>query len=236
VSARPAKSLKLAALQDSGLPLSEAVFRALREAIREGILRPGDRLREVEVAQQLGVSRTPVREAFGRLVARRLIESSGGQGLTVRRLDLAEIRELYSMREILEGAAAALAAQHASKTEIDVLLDLEGAFESKRSDAKQLAASNKLLHETIFRAARNRYLDLALQDIQDGIALLGRTTFSLEGRPKTAGTEHRDIITAIANHDAEEAERAARAHIRASLRARLQIAHEHMELRPRRRP
>ena len=65
-----------------GLPLGEAVYRALREALRSGVYRPGDRLREEEVANRLNVSRTPVREAFGRLVSKGLVVPGQGRGLT----------------------------------------------------------------------------------------------------------------------------------------------------------
>src|ERR1700761_6618280 len=100
-----APRLDLTAL-GSGLPLGEAVFRVLRQALREGVYRPGDRLREEEIARELNVSRTPIREAFGRLQSKRLIEPSGTKGLVVRTLDMTEVLELYAMREILEGAAA----------------------------------------------------------------------------------------------------------------------------------
>jgi DNA-binding GntR family transcriptional regulator len=209
--------------REAGLPLGEAVFRALRRALRSGIYRPGDRLREEEVAQRLKVSRTPVREALGRLAMQGLVEPAGGRGLIVRSLSIAEVLELYAMRELLEGAAARLAAQHASRPEIDALTDLEAEFEKRSSDAPEMARLNLLLHETITRAARNRYLDAALQELQDGIALLGATTFSVAGRPGSAAKEHSEIIAAIAARDPDKAEQSARAHIREALRFRLKL-------------
>lgn len=209
--------------RSDGLPLGEAVFRSLREALRSGIYRPGDRLREEEVAQRLQVSRTPVREAFGRLVSKGLMVPAQGRGLIVRRLDTTEVIELYAMREILEAAAARLAAQHASLVEIDSLSDLEAGFEAAAEDSPEMARLNRLFHESIFAASRNRYLDSALQELQDAIALLGRTTFSIPGRPDPAGREHREIIAAIAARDPDRADEAARVHIREALRSRLRI-------------
>ena len=205
-----------------GLPLGEATFRALREALRSGTYKPGDRLREEEVAERLKVSRTPVREAFGRLVSKGLVVPGQGRGLIVRRLDQTEVVELYAMREILEGAAARLAAKHASEPEIEALRDLETGFEQAAS-AEEMARLNLLFHESIFACARNRYLDSALQELQDAIALLGRTTFSVDARPDAAGQEHRELIKALATQDADRADALARAHIRESLRARLKI-------------
>ena len=205
-----------------GLPLGEATFRALREALRSGTYKPGDRLREEEVAERLKVSRTPVREAFGRLVSKGLVVPGQGRGLIVRRLDQTEVVELYAMREILEGAAARLAAKHASGPEVDALRDLEEGFE-KATSAEDMARFNRLFHESIFASSRNRYLDSALQELQDAIALLGRTTFTVDARPSAAFREHRELIEAIAAQDADKADALARAHIRESLRARLKI-------------
>lgn len=209
--------------RDTGIPLSEAVFRTLCQALRAGFYRPGDRLREEEVAQRLKVSRTPVREALGRLMAKGFVEPAGGRGLIVRSLDTAEVLELYAMREILEGAAARLAAQHASEPEIDALTDLEQAFEAHFDNPAEMARLNRVFHETIFRAARNRYLDSALQELQDGISLLGATTFSVAGRPSTAAAEHRALIDAIAARNPDQAEKLARSHIQEALRSRLKL-------------
>ncbi|WP_296523961.1 GntR family transcriptional regulator [Rhodoplanes sp.] len=205
------------------MPLGEAVFRALCRALRDGVYRPGDRIVEDEVAQRLEVSRTPVREALGRLMSKGLVEHAGGRGLVVRRPDAAEVLELYAMREILEGAAARLAAAQASGPEIDTLRDLADEFATQAEDPRAMARLNRLLHETIVRAARNRFLDGALREMQDAIALLGPTTFNVGGRPSTAVAEHAAIVAAIAGRDPDTAEQVARAHIREALRARLRL-------------
>ena len=155
-----------------GVALGEAVFRSLCEALQAGSYRAGDRLREEEVAQRLKVSRTPVREAFGRLVARGFVEPAGGRGLIVRNLDISEVLELYAMREIMEGAAARLAAEHASAPEIEALRDIEQAFvEASETDAAEMAGEmarlNRAFHEAICRAARNRYLGNASRELQE---------------------------------------------------------------------
>ncbi|MDF0578835.1 GntR family transcriptional regulator [Bradyrhizobium yuanmingense] len=205
-----------------GVALGEAVFRSLCEALQAGSYRAGDRLREEEVAQRLKVSRTPVREALGRLAARGFVAPAGGRGLIVRNLDISEVLELYAMREIMEGAAARLAAEHASPPEIDALRDIEQAF-VEANDAAEMARLNRGFHETICRAARNRYLDNASRELQDWIALLGPTTFTVTGRPRTSHGEHQAIIAAIAARDGDKAEQLARAHIREALRCRLKL-------------
>ena len=209
--------------RDPSLPLAEAVFRLLRAGLHSGVFRSGSRLREEDVAQALKVSRTPVRDAFARLAAKRLVEPSGRRGLTFRTLDTAEILELYALREILEGACARLAARQASDAEIETLAELASGFLAAADDPREQAHLNRLFHEAIFRAARNRHLDMALSEMQDAIALLGPTTFGVEGRTSTAIAEHARIVDAITRRDADGAERAAREHIREALRARLRV-------------
>ena len=209
------------------LSRGEAAYRAILDQIREGVLKAGDRLREQDVAARFGMSRTPVREALGRLLEKRLLESSGGRGLTVRALSPSEVIELYSMREILEGAAARLAAQHASPPELAALADLEAAFGRQGADYAELARLNRDFHTTIHRAARNAYLDEATRVLDDNIALLGISTFSASGRPEAARAEHRAILEAITARDADGAEQAARAHMRAALRTRLSLVPSH---------
>lgn len=222
--AKPSGSI----VRGGGVALGEAVFRSLCEALQAGSYRAGDRLREEEVAQRLKVSRTPVREALGRLAARGFVEPARGRGLIVRNLDISEVLELYAMREIMEGAAARLAAEHASATEIDALRDIEQAFvEVSKTDAaemaKEMARLNRAFHEAICRAARNRYLDSASRELQDWIALLGPTTFTVTGRSSTSHGEHQKIIEAIATRNGDRAEQLARAHIREALRCRLKL-------------
>lgn len=205
------------------LSRGEAAYRAILDQIREGVLKAGDRLREQDVAARFGMSRTPVREALGRLVEKRLLETAGGRGLTVRALSPSEVIELYSMREILEGAAARLAAQHASPPELAALADLEAAFGREGADYGALARLNRDFHAAIHRAARNAYLDEATRVLDDNIALLGISTFSATGRPEAARAEHKAILDAITARDADGAEQAARAHMRAALRTRLSL-------------
>lgn len=207
----------------SGQFLGTTVYEAMREALRNGEYRPGDRLREEEIARRLNVSRTPVREALGRLQARRLVENAGGRGLVVRQLELRDVMDLYAMREIIEGAAARLAADHASEPEIQSLQDLNAAFAESFEAPQEMARLNRLFHESIYRAARNGYLDLTLGEIQDAIGTLRSTTFAVPARPEAAVVEHAGIIEAIAGRDRAGAEERARAHIRNALRARLRL-------------
>lgn len=217
------RTVQLSAAQMSGLPLGEAVFQTLRQALQDGIYQGGDRLREAEIAQVLNVSRTPVREALGRLQAKRFVESMGAKGLVVRTMDLAEVMELYAMREILEATAARLAAEQISATEVGMLKDLAGDFDAQREHPLEMARINRRFHDVIVNSARNRYLRMMLEDLQDGIALLGVTTFSVPDRAAAASGEHLAIIEALGRHDPQAAAEFAGSHIREALRVRLRL-------------
>jgi DNA-binding GntR family transcriptional regulator len=194
----------------------------MREAIRDGHFRQGDRIRENDIAKSLGVSRTPVREALRRLQTRGLLDFGAGGGLGVVELSRTQVLELYAMRELLEGAAARLAAQHATPTEVTYMRHLLDEFRSTK-DPDRLAAINRNFHRTIRDAAHNRYMVQSLNDLGEALALLRGTTFSVKGRPETAAMEHRAILDAIRKGDPDTAEREARAHIRKAQDLRMQM-------------
>jgi DNA-binding GntR family transcriptional regulator len=198
------------------------VYRALVERIRAGELRPGERVREEEVAEALGVSRTPVREAFVRLLARGLLENANA-GLAVASLSRPQVMELYAMRARLEGAAAAFCAENASPGELAGLRHAASLFDAQRGTAADIARANTLFHDVIYEAAHNRYLARMLEDLNDSLALLPNTTFSVPGRAEAAKSEHRAILDAIEKRDPANAERAARDHIGHALEGRLEL-------------
>ena len=208
-----------AARASRGLWVSEA----LRDDIQEGRYAPGDRVTELEVAERLGVSRTPVREALRRLESEGLLVSLPWRGVVVAELDRAQVLELYAMREVLEGTAARFAAQHADAAEIDLMHDLLEREAAAGDDDALTARINRDLHEAIYTAARNRYLLSTLNALRNALALLKGTTFSVPGRPAEGLGEHRAIIHAIAARDGEGAEAAARRHIDNARRTRLKM-------------
>ncbi len=196
------------------------VYEKLRDEIRTGHMRPGDRLRELEIAARLGVSRTPVREALKRLDADGLLAFTQPRGLTVAELSHSQMLELYAVREVLSGAAARLAAQHAAPYEI---LSLQQMIVSHQdiASAEEAAEANRQLHAAIVAATHNDYLRRCTTVLSDALALLGPTTYSVVGRMRSGWEENARIVDAIARHDAEAAEAEARQHIRAACAIRL---------------
>lgn len=206
--------------QRRGVSRGDQAYTFIVEGIQSGRLKPGTRLREIELAEMTGLSRTPVREALSRLQLEGLLTTDAARGLIVTELDYSMTSELYAMREVLEGTAARLAARHASDVEIDFLREIN-ARDAQLTTAEALAANNRLFHETLYRCAHNRYLVKTLNTLQESMMLLGQTTLATPGRAETSRAEHGAIVEALARRDPDEAEKAARAHIIAAYRIRL---------------
>ena len=225
MTGRAVKPVQPARRRAGGAAVSRAdyVEERIRQAIQAGRYGPGERIRETEVAGWLEVSRTPVREAFRRLESEGLLSFVSWRGVVVADLDRQQVSELYAMREVLEGAAARLAARHIGDPEIDLLAGLLARADACREDPGALAAINRQFHEVIHGAAHNRYLTQTLNQLRNSLALLRGTTFAVPGRADTAAAEHGAILEAIRDRDADAAEAAARTHIAAARRARLEL-------------
>ena len=209
--------------QRAGESLGEYAYRVLRDAIRCGRLLPGMHLREAEVSRWLDISRTPVREALHRLVAEGLLVAGPWNGVMVAELDRQQLVELYAVREALEGTAAALAAQHASKAEVQVMLAIASRELEAEAEPQRLVAINGELHRAIYEASHNRYLLQSINSIVDALGLLRHSTFVLPGSAAQARREHAEIIRAIRSGNAVRAEQAARRHVRGALELRLRL-------------
>jgi DNA-binding GntR family transcriptional regulator len=201
---------------------ADFVYDSLRDAIWEGRLAHGERIREEEIASLLGVSRTPVREALQRLQQRGLLVVGPGRGLMVAELSKQQVFELYAMREILEGSAARFAARHANETEVEILYRLQQELAESKGDALTLVKLNRRFHQAIYEAAHNQYLLDALDSLNDSLALLHNITFRAPSRRADTDEEHRRIVEAIEKRDPDTAEKVAREHIRQAQRTRFE--------------
>jgi DNA-binding GntR family transcriptional regulator len=209
--------------EEDGLSRAERVYRHLRDGIRAGTYRAGQRLREVEIAAALKTSRTPVREAIRRLEADRLVEDVAGAGLTVRQLDRQRVLELYMFRAAIEGTAAEWAAMHATELDIAELSEALGQMRMVAHDPRRAAQLYRRFHEGIYRAARNSFLDHVIASTSDFMALLPGTTYDLPGRAAQVLREHERVLEAIAARDPERAARAMRDHIQMASQFRLRM-------------
>ncbi len=201
---------------------ADFVYETLRDAISDGRIAGGERVREEEVARNLGVSRTPVRQALQRLQQRGILILGPGRGLVVAQLGHEQIVELYAMREILEGSAARFAAMHATAAEIATLYQLQEQLRTAEGDDMLHITLNRRFHQAIYEAAHNRYLMQTLESLHDSFALLRSSTFRLPHRQRNSDEERHRIIAAIEKRDPELAEREAREHILQAQRTRFE--------------
>lgn len=199
----------------------EIAYERLIHSLRSGMFQPGDRLREEEVGAELGLSRTPIREALRRLEADGIVEHRPRIGAVIRSLTHAEVVELYEMRGVLEGTAAEMAAKHGSSAEFDTLETLNDKIERERDNPALGAAINQDFHRALYLSARNRFLLEAARGLNSSLLLLGPTTYTDPERIDIVVAQHRDIVRALRGGDGQVAAAAAQAHLQTSLRHRL---------------
>jgi len=202
---------------------AELVYITLRQDILNNTYRPGQRLSEEAIAQELNVSRTPVREALKRLHAEGFVEITPHRGAVVRDPSGEELAELCTVREVLEGLAARLAARSISLIEVYSLERLLAEMEAAMAEGRlaDLDALNFQFHETIWIASRNRYLAHQLRQLRQFVHRLQESTLTVQGRKEEAYREHKALFEACAAGDPDEAERLAREHVRKAESVRL---------------
>lgn len=191
---------------------------ALKQRIHAGLLVPGQRLAEPDVMRETGASRGRVREALLRLSALGLVELHEFRGAVVKRLTRAEVRQAYDMREMLEGLAARLTASAGLGAAARALLtqlqaELDAAAESESSD--RFIRANEAYHAFVIEHAANHYLSAALERVRVPIFRLQFHAFYTGETMRLSNQDHHLITHSILLGEADQAERAMRAHVRA---------------------
>jgi DNA-binding GntR family transcriptional regulator len=198
--------------------LGSDALEKIRDALKDGTLAPGQRLRETDLAERFSMSRTPVRDAIQMLRAKGLVTHKDG-ALVITRLDRRQLDEIYEMRETMEGMSARLAAINAKPQDVeDLRIIISG--EATAITAQKRAQINVKFHSLLVNLAGNRYLNRVVEDLSETLSLLGPTTLADNARFAEARNEHAAIVAAIADGDADEAEAQMRAHVRGAWQAR----------------
>ena len=206
--------------RDEGSTRSDGVYERLKEAIVTGRARPNERLIEVELAERLAVSRTPIRESLQRLAAEGLVASQR-HGWVVREHRSAEIREIYEARAALEGYCARLAAERASEAQLKTIDSLHrdntaGLSSSARRD--RLVNVNDQFHDAIISAAQNERLSSMIHRNRTYYFNYRIAELYTDEEAETALAGHDAIVRALLKRDPEAAEREMRSHIDIALR------------------
>jgi len=198
-------------------------YAMILDAIDRGRYAPGARLVETELAERFGVSRTPIREALGRLETQGVVTHDGRRGLVVASLDHNQLGELYEVRMVVEGLAARLAARHAAREEQAILRALVEDSRELIHDGEGLRDNNRRFHRQIHLASHNRFLNNMLEGIRRTMPLLTGVSLSDPIRGAETVDEHDAIVRAIEGRDEDAADAAARAHISKAFEMRLRI-------------
>lgn len=194
--------------------MQDIVFTTLRDEILSGRLKPGAKLNSSQLAERLGVSRTPIREALNRLMSVGLVENAPHRGAYVRELSIDEVIELYYIRAALEGIAARLAARNIKPEEAQHLLRMCDKMEAYDSleDYHEFPSTNFEFHNLIYQAAQSPRLQNLIVQYYRQSEQYRTLGLELPGRYKEICREHRAIAEALAQGDMDRAEFQAREH------------------------
>lgn len=195
--------------------LRARVYSTLREDILSGKYKAGENLVEVKIAEELNVSRTPVREAVRQLELEGLVESIPNKGVTVKGINKQDIQDIYQIRKVLEGLAAKWAVEKITDEELQSLQEAYELMEfyTMKNDINQISKLNTRFHEIIFTATKSNIMQHILKDFQFYVKWARHESLCTPGRKEEALKEHSSILNAFKNRDVKEAERCVSAHV-----------------------
>lgn len=200
--------------------LTSIIFDRIREDILNDQYVTGSKIVEAKLADELGVSRTPVREALKQLELDGLVENIPNRGVVVKGISKQDISDIYTIRQAIEGIAATWCIERITEAE---LAELKGIFDlmefyTFKNDVEKISELNTKFHEVIYHSTKSRYLEHVLRDFQIFIKSTRNKSLKTEGRLEEALIEHRRIIDAIIAKDVESAKAGIFDHVEKSKR------------------
>ena len=197
------------------LPLRDVVFNTLRQAILKGELEPGERLMEIQLAERLGVSRTPIREAIRKLELEGLVLMIPRKGAEVARISEKSLRDVLEIRRSVEELAIELACQRMTEEEIDDLEAAKKAFADAvaRRDMMLMAETDEMYHETIYKGTKNNRLIQIINNLREQMYRYRLEYIKDADKHPILLIEHDNIFKAVRARHVAEAKAAMREHI-----------------------
>ena len=191
------------------------VFHKLREDILNGKYKENEELREVAIGEELGVSRTPVREAFRQLELEGLIQIVPNKGAYVTGITAKDVKDIYMIRSSLEGMCARLATEHITPEQLEELEEnvYIASFHGSKGHMEQMTELDNRFHHILYEACDSKMLQNLLQDFHQYVIRIRKKTLSTKERGIASNEEHRQIMEAIRAGKPEEAERLATCHM-----------------------
>lgn len=197
--------------------LRERVFHTIREDILKGKYQENEELREITLGKELGVSRTPVREALRQLELEGLVKIIPNKGAYVTGITGKDVNDIYVIRSLLEGLCARWATEHITEEQIDKLEEIILLSEYHVNKGKELATQVSKLdgefHEVLYGASNSRILEHVLSDFHKYVQLARKTSVENPERAEKSIAEHKEILQAIKDRDADKADALTYAHI-----------------------
>lgn len=197
------------------LPLRDVVFNTLRQAILKGELAPGERLMEIQLAERLGVSRTPIREAIRKLELEGLVLMIPRKGAEVAKISEKSLRDVLEVRRSLEELAIELACQRMTEEGIEELEEVQAEFRDAviKGDAMEIAETDEAYHDIIYKGTNNDRLVQILNNLREQMYRYRLEYIKDEDKRQVLLFEHDNILKAIRQRKVEEAKTAMREHI-----------------------
>ena len=200
---------------DEYLPLREVVFNTLRQAILKGELKPGERLMEIALAEKLGVSRTPIREAMRKLELEGYVIMLPRRGTYVANISIRDINEVFEIRTTLDALASGLAAERITEEELEqlerLLVSIGENIETR--NMKKVVEDDMEFHDILYKASRNQRLVGIISNLREQMTRFRSMSMSYPGRLKKTLEEHSRLVEAIAQRDVELAQKLAVEHM-----------------------
>ncbi|TCL59914.1 GntR family transcriptional regulator [Kineothrix alysoides] len=191
------------------------VFNKIREDILDGKYRDHEELKEIAIGEELGVSRTPVREAFRQLELEGLIQIVPNKGAYVTGITAKDVQDIYMIRSLLEGLCAKWATENITREQLEEMEEnvYLADFHASKGHLDQMADLDNRFHHILYEACNSKQLERLLVDFHEYVLRVRKKTLTNGGRGKTSNDEHRSIMEAIKENDKDKAQELANEHI-----------------------
>ena len=191
------------------------LFHKIREDFLNGRYKGKEELKEVAIGEEMGVSRTPVREAFRQLELEGLIQIVPNKGAYVTGITAKDVKDIYMIRSLLEGLCARWATEHISREQMEEMEEniFLSEFHASKGHREQMAELDNRFHEIMYEACSSKMLEHALKDYHQYVLRVRKKTLSTQTRSTASNAEHRKIMEAIKAGDGDMAEQLANRHM-----------------------
>jgi DNA-binding GntR family transcriptional regulator len=200
---------------DTKKSLSEKVYQRIKTKIIEGVLKEGNKITEQEITNYIGVSKTPVREALQRLIVEGFIIMNSNQRMTIKKIFIKDIEELYQLRMVLDELAVRLIAEKITKKEIEkfnkIILKMD--YFADKDDILKYAENATKFHNLIMHISKNKQLQQIYNNLEEKSYRYRIKSLKVHGRIKSSLKEHKKIVEALSTGNKEQALQLSQEHI-----------------------